>query len=236
MIARPFMVVSIFIVSTDKPMTSNTEKHATLMDQVYRNQRRIYDATRKYYLLGRDRLIVDMAPAPDARILEIACGTGRNLDLIDQRYPGRALFGLDISEQMLETARNKLGNRAHLAQADACDFDSEQLFGQSGFDHIVMSYSLSMIPNWQGAVTEALRHLAPGGTLHLVDFGDQARLPRGFESLLRAWLNKFHVSPRDELGAVLAGLPDQNTLQIQHSQLYRHYAQIAHVQSQPADT
>ncbi|TIV74063.1 MAG: SAM-dependent methyltransferase, partial [Mesorhizobium sp.] len=31
--------------------------HAELMDGVYRWQRHIYDLTRKYYLLGRDRLI-----------------------------------------------------------------------------------------------------------------------------------------------------------------------------------
>ncbi|RUV53463.1 SAM-dependent methyltransferase, partial [Mesorhizobium sp. M5C.F.Ca.IN.020.14.1.1] len=32
-------------------------RHAELMDGVYRWQRHIYDLTRKYYLLGRDRLI-----------------------------------------------------------------------------------------------------------------------------------------------------------------------------------
>ena len=31
--------------------------HAALMDTVYRGQRHIYDATRKYFLFGRDRLI-----------------------------------------------------------------------------------------------------------------------------------------------------------------------------------
>ena len=34
--------------------------HAQLMDRIYRFQRFFYDATRKYYLLGRDRLILDM--------------------------------------------------------------------------------------------------------------------------------------------------------------------------------
>ncbi len=31
--------------------------HATLMDRVYKRQRHFYDATRKYYLLGRDPMI-----------------------------------------------------------------------------------------------------------------------------------------------------------------------------------
>ena len=48
-------------------MSSNEAKasegsHAEAMDAIYRTQRHIYDLTRKYYLLGRDRLIADLAP------------------------------------------------------------------------------------------------------------------------------------------------------------------------------
>ena len=161
--------------------------------------------------------------------MEIACGTGRNLDLIDKTYPGRYLYGFDISAQMLETAGTKLGNRAKLQQGDACNFDPTSLFGRSGFDHIVMSYSLSMIPDWQGALNEALKHLAPGGTLHVVDFGDQARLPQAFKSLLVKWLEKFHVSPRADLDQVLVSLSSEHNAIMRHSYLYRNYAQMAHV-------
>ena len=41
--------------------------------------------------------------------------------------------------------------------------------------------------------------LAPGGSLHIVDFGQQERLPRWFRALLRGWLAKFHVAPRVDL-------------------------------------
>ncbi|SFO98186.1 S-adenosylmethionine-diacylgycerolhomoserine-N-methlytransferase [Cohaesibacter marisflavi] len=203
--------------------------HAGLMDDIYRYQRRIYDISRKYYLLGRDRLIMQMEPAEGAHILEIACGTGRNLDCISRRYPGRSLYGLDISEQMLATARGKLGVRTELAQGDACAFDATSLFGRDGFDHIVMSYSLSMIPDWQGALREALRHLAPGGTLHIVDFGDQARLPKGFRLLLLAWLATFHVTPREALAETLETLSLSLPVNIEHASLFRNYAQIARI-------
>ena len=49
------------------------------MNRMYRRQRHIYDGTRRYYLLGRDRLISGLKPAPGASVLEIGCGTGRNL-------------------------------------------------------------------------------------------------------------------------------------------------------------
>ena len=77
------------------------QDHAQLMDDVYRYQRLIYDLTRKYYLLGRDHLIRELGATPDAHVLEVGCGTGRNLEKIGQRYPKAALYGLDISEQML---------------------------------------------------------------------------------------------------------------------------------------
>jgi S-adenosylmethionine-diacylgycerolhomoserine-N-methlytransferase len=39
----------------------------------------------------------------------------------------------------------------------------------------------------------ALSLLAPGGELHIVDFGGQKRLPGVFRALLRRWLALFHV-------------------------------------------
>ena len=54
-------------------------RHRDLMDRIYRHQRHIYDLTRKYYLLGRDELITALAPPGNGSVLEIGCGTGRNL-------------------------------------------------------------------------------------------------------------------------------------------------------------
>ncbi|MDX8354896.1 class I SAM-dependent methyltransferase [Cognatiyoonia sp. IB215182] len=203
-----------------------TDTHGALMDQVYRRQRLVYDATRKYYLLGRDHALRQLQPAENAHVLEIACGTGRNLDQIDMRYPERSLYGLDISSEMLISANAKLGDRAKLALGDACDFDPADLFGQATFDRIVMSYCVSMIPAWQNAIAEAVTHLAPDGELHIVDFGDQAGMPRWFDRRLRGWLARFHVKPRDDLPAALGLLPEVET---HHQPLLRGYAQYARV-------
>ncbi|MFQ6547689.1 class I SAM-dependent methyltransferase [Aestuariibius sp. 2305UL40-4] len=203
--------------------------HGQLMDDVYRYQRLIYDITRKYYLLGRDHLIAEMAPKEDAHILEVACGTGRNLALIRRRYPGRTLYGLDISEQMLATARAKLDDEIALAMGDACAFDPKALFDRENFDHIVLSYSLSMIPDWRGAISHATSQLARGGTLHIVDFGDQSDLPVWFKKVLRNWLIRFHVAPRDGLEGILHEMVQTERLRVQHQPLFRTYAQYAHV-------
>ncbi|MEM7522608.1 MAG: class I SAM-dependent methyltransferase [Pseudomonadota bacterium] len=208
-------------------MTAEGASHATLMNAVYRRQRLIYDATRKYFLFGRDRLIEELAPDDGARVLEVACGTGRNLARIGRRYPGAALYGLDISSEMLISARAKLGDDARLAEADACAFDPGELFGTESFDRIVISYAVSMIPDWRGAVRQSLQHLAPGGELHIVDFGAQDGLPRLIKALLRRWLAAFHVAPRDDLEPTLARMADEMGLTSHSRPLYAGYSVLA---------
>ena len=183
-------------------MAGGGSSHAALMDEVYRGQRHIYDFTRKYYLFGRDTLIEGLNAKPGMRVLEVACGTGRNLAKIGKAWPGVRLFGLDISAEMLKSARAAVGDEARLGEGDACSFDASALLGEAQFDRIVLSYSLSMIPDWEGALKHAAGLLAPGGELHVVDFGDLGGLPGPFARMLRAWLAKFHVAPRADMAAV----------------------------------
>lgn len=202
------------------------------MDAIYRYQRYVYDATRKYYLLGRDRLIGELDPPAGASVLEIACGTGRNLIAAARKYPKARFYGFDISNAMLDTARSSidragLDGRIGIAQGDATSFDAEALFGVSGFDRIFISYALSMIPPWRAALDQALAALAPGGRLLIVDFGDQAGLPGWFKRGLRAWLAQFSVTPRDELDDELARIAAMPVYSIHRADLYRGYSTYA---------
>jgi S-adenosylmethionine-diacylgycerolhomoserine-N-methlytransferase len=183
--------------------------HAALMDGIYRHQRHVYDATRKYYLLGRDRLLAGLAVPAGGDVLELGCGTGRNLVLAGRRYPDAHIFGLDISAEMLASARRQivrcgLAGRIVVAAGDATRFAPSELFGVDGFDRVYFSYTLSMIPRWQEAITAGLDALRPGGQLSIVDFGDQAELPAWFRQGLRRWLAAFHVAPRDRMADWLA--------------------------------
>jgi S-adenosylmethionine-diacylgycerolhomoserine-N-methlytransferase len=205
------------------------ETHADLMDGVYRRQRHFYDLTRKYYLLGRDRLLDGLAPPPGGNVLELGCGTGRNLIQAARIFPQADFCGLDISAEMLATAsaavaRKGISARVRLAQGDASDFDTEALFGRAGFDRVFISYALSMIPPWRETVTAALDTVAERGSLHIVDFGSQERLPLFFRSGLRAWLAKFHVAPRDDLRAVLEAECQRTGARLEFDSLYGGYA------------
>ncbi|RJT41756.1 class I SAM-dependent methyltransferase [Mesorhizobium waimense] len=207
-------------------------RHAELMDGVYRWQRHIYDLTRKYYLLGRDQMIAGLDVPAKGTVLELGCGTGRNIVLAARRYRDARFFGLDISAEMLETAtaaiaREGLSDRVALARGDATDFDARALFGIESFDRIFVSYSLSMIPGWEKTVSAALAALAPGGSLHVVDFGQQEGLPGWFRTLLRGWLRKFHVAPRESLRDVLESESRRSGATFRFRTLYRGYAWLA---------
>lgn len=198
------------------------------MDRMYRPQKYVYDLTRKYYLLGRDRLIAELAVRPGQSVLDIGCGTGRNLALIGQRYPAARLFGLDAAEPMLEIAARKLERasvRARLARAVAEELEPEALFGERrGFDHVTISYCLSMVDDPEAAVRAAVRHLAPGGRLHIVDFGDMAKLPGWFRQAMVAWLARFHVRHRPEVATVLHELAASVSGRVDTIEIRRRYA------------
>jgi S-adenosylmethionine-diacylgycerolhomoserine-N-methlytransferase len=168
------------------------------MDRMYRGQRYIYDATRKFYLLGRDDLLKLIDPRPGEVVIEIGCGTARNLIALARSHPDAKFFGLDASSAMLETANAKVEaagvTNIELRTALADDFTYSGTFLQpSPFDKAFFSYSISMIPTWKASIENALANIREGGTLFIVDFYDQAQLPGFFRTSLKWWLSKFHV-------------------------------------------
>ena len=175
------------------------------MDAMYRWTRYVYDITRKYYLLGRDRLLRDMELKSGDRVLEIGCGTARNLIKLARQRPDVHCYGLDVSTEMLATAAAKvksagLESRITLRHCFAEELDFAKTFGlEAPFDAAFFSYSLSMIPPWAKAIEAALANLRPGSAFYVVDFWDQAGLPGWFRSLLKYWLDLFHVHFRPEL-------------------------------------
>lgn len=211
-------------------MTS--ESHAEHLDRNYRYQRHVYDVTREYYLLGRKRLIGDLAPPRGGSVLELGCGTALNLIRAARRFPDAHYFGVDLSRMMLETAeaslaRRGLRSRIRLALGDAASFDAKDLFGQERFDRVFFSYSLSMIPPWEAALEHAAGLVAQGGRLLVVDFGDCEGLPHAIKQSLYAWLARFRVTPREDMERVLVDLARQHGLTPSFERLYRGYSYYA---------
>ena len=200
------------------------------MDRMYRYQRHIYDLSRKFYLLGRDRLIRGLEPGRNARICEIGCGTGRNLVALARRYPDARIFGIDASSEMLKTAhatiaRAGLAGRIRIERCLAAELDPAATFGlDAPFDAVLFSYTLSMIPDWRRAVDRATEVLKPAGLLAVVDFSEQRGLPGWFRKVLRRWLDLFEVTPCSELPAYLRALARRERGSLTVEPLYRDYA------------
>lgn len=205
---------------------------AERMDRHYRYQRYIYDSTRTHYLIGRKHLIRRLAPAPGQSVIEIGCGTAWNLIRIAKSYPKARVFGVDVSSAMLQTAeaslaRHGISGSVILRQGDATNFDASRLFDVPSFDRVIFSYALSMIPRWQDALAHAASLLAPGGELHVVDFGQCERLPNAFKRGLFAFLRHYTVVPRAELEAVIRAISARHGLVYTMSRLHRGYTDYA---------
>lgn len=161
-------------------------------------------------------------------MLEVGCGTGRNLIAAAQRWRQARFTGLDISAAMLETAGASL--QRHRLVADRADRGGRlRIHEQPPPSPIAASiasssYALSMIPAWECAIEEALGALTPEGCLHIVDFRQQERLPAPFRAMLFAWLRHFHVSPRGGLRAVLEDAARRHGRTLAFRALYRGYA------------
>jgi S-adenosylmethionine-diacylgycerolhomoserine-N-methlytransferase len=158
------------------------------LETYYRFHSRIYDATRWIFLFGRDRLIKTLTSySQPTKILEVGCGTGKNLVRLRETFPGVDLTGLDLSRDMLEVARKKLVGSSPPVEL------LHQAFGQPvsaepRFDLLVFSYALSMFnPGWDQAITTASKELVPGGTIAVVDFHNSP------SALFKQWMALNHV-------------------------------------------
>lgn len=214
----------------------NETNHVQLMDSMYRMQRYFYDASRKFYLFGRDLLIKELPVKTGDHILEVGCGTGRNLIMLAKKHPTAFFWGLDASNEMLKTASAKieskgLSNRIALRHGLAEDLHPQNMFNHDEpFDVIFFSYSLSMIPGWEGSVDVAMKHIKPGGYLYLVDFWDQEKLPKWFQGLLQAWLRLFHVKHDPKMIPYLQKTAKEYKTELKLTSVMGQYAFLAAIQ------
>jgi S-adenosylmethionine-diacylgycerolhomoserine-N-methlytransferase len=203
------------------------------MDKMYRWTRYVYDFSRKYYLLGRDRLLYTMEIAPGNRVLEIGCGTARNLIKLARNRTDIHCYGLDVSTSMLAIAAAKvksrrLQDRVTLRHCYAEQLDYRKTFElDAPFDIAFFSYSLSMIPTWQQAVDAAVANIKRSGALYVVDFWDQGGWPKVFRAGLRKWLDKFHVVHRPEMLDYLRELDTKGVGTLKIESVAGRYAFIA---------
>jgi S-adenosylmethionine-diacylgycerolhomoserine-N-methlytransferase len=172
-------------------------EHRAFLNRYYGASRLFYDATRKYYLLGRDGALRDLAA--DRRwstLVEVGPGTGRNLLRLHRARPAARLGGLEASDAMIDHARRKCP-WALLVQGFAEDAPLADVLGERP-DRILFSYCLSMVGDRAAALANARAALKGGGEVVVIDFSDLRGLPRRAATAFRAYLGAFRVTPLDE--------------------------------------
>lgn len=177
----------------DSTPDSSRQTHRDFLNAYYGVSRWFYDLTRKYYLFGRDPLLVSLAKEPWKRLVEIGPGTGRNLRKLMRLRPDAELGGVEASDAMLEFASPRCPN-AQLVQGFAEKTDYSELLGDRP-ERILFSYCLSMVQQKRAALEHARKMLSEHGEIVVVDFSDLEGLPSPLARALRAWLRAFHVDP-----------------------------------------
>jgi phosphatidylethanolamine/phosphatidyl-N-methylethanolamine N-methyltransferase len=114
------------------------------------------------------------------RILEVGVGTGISLP---DYAPNNQIFGCDISDAMLDKARERV-TELGLKHVEGLEvMDAERLkFPDASFDVVVAQYVVTAVPNPEAALDEFARVLKPGGEIIILSrVGAEAGVRRTVE-------------------------------------------------------
>jgi demethylmenaquinone methyltransferase/2-methoxy-6-polyprenyl-1,4-benzoquinol methylase len=172
-----------------------------------------YDLLNRVLSLGFDqqwrrRTAAALGDVGDAKILDLATGTGDLAIRVANMYPRCTVVGVDPSEQMLEVGRSKvdalgLSDRIGLLLGDAQSLP----FADGSFAGVTMAFGIRNVPDRERAVAEVARVLRPGAVASILELSE----PRsGLLGPLARW-HVHRVVPW--LGSVLSGAREYRYLQ-----------------------
>ena len=166
----------------------------------------------------RKKAVGHLALSRGGTVLEIGCGTGRNLPYLHEAVgqTGR-VYGVDISPGMLGKARSLCEandwRNVELHQCDAAEFAAP-----APLDGVLFSLSYNTMPHHQVVLRRAWRQLRPGGRIVIMD----AKVPPGpsgrFVLPFSLWLMKHTllgnplIQPWKELAAIAEHVEMKETL------------------------
>jgi len=138
----------------------------------------------------------DVLQRPDARALDLCCGTG-DLTLALHQGARAKIVGADFCHPMLVRAIGKFATRQHAPEA--LEADALRLpFPDASFDLVTAAFGFRNLADYDGGLREMRRVLRPGGRLGILEFSEVVG-PLG--PLFRFYFK--HVLPK--LGGAISG-------------------------------
>jgi ubiquinone/menaquinone biosynthesis C-methylase UbiE len=142
--------------------------HVTALEG-HRNWAPIYDEGPNPLLALETRILLDrLHPLSGSRFIDIACGTGRWMALV-QRSAAQVL-GVDFCPEMLREAQRKPGLAGCLSVADACRLP----IGDGAADLTLCSFALGYLATPGDAIAEMARVSRRGGRVIVSDMHPRA--------------------------------------------------------------
>jgi len=121
-------------------------------------------------LFAAARDAIEPLLSPDAHVLDLACGPGRDLRSLAHLVPRGRVVGVDLAPGMLSLARRRLRRSGYsnwaLLRADAAALPAEL---QGRFDLVHCSLAHHHFQRPERVAAEVLRCLRPGGAYAIVD-------------------------------------------------------------------
>lgn len=179
------------------------KSHADRMESFYSGQAEAYDDFRKRLLQGRQELYDQITVPKDGVWVEMGGGTGSNLEYLGDRIGQLSkVYVVDLSESLLDVAKKRAQDRGW-SNVETVAADATAWQPEGGADVVTFSYSLTMIPDWFGAIENAKRMLKPDGSLSVVDFYVSRKFPSGEQkrhnfftrSFWPVWFSNDNVFP-----------------------------------------
>jgi demethylmenaquinone methyltransferase / 2-methoxy-6-polyprenyl-1,4-benzoquinol methylase len=148
-----------------------------------------YDRYARLLSLGQDPrwrrfLVSRLEVGPDARVLDVATGTGAVALELVRRY-GCSVVGIDRSPEMLAVARPRIAADELGANIELLEGRAETLpFADASFDALTVTYLLRYVDDPAATIRELARVVRPGGTVASLEFGvPQGRAARALWEL-----------------------------------------------------
>ena len=120
--------------------------------------------------------------APDATVLDVGCGTGRVTEALLALVPQGRVLALDASQEMVQLARRRLGDRARVWRQDVLELQLDE-----PVDAIVSTATLHWVRDHDRLWMRLAQALRAGGALEIQCGGDGniARVRDVIESVTR---------------------------------------------------